>query len=460
MFKYNIRSQSLLALSLSAFAACAAGQSSGANNGGGPAGDALRALYSGAKIESIGPHDTRIHGTYMTPGLTESQAASSFLSDHGAVFGGPLQSGHIETSLRWSAPSPDGEFVAFAYRQNIRGKEVEGSDIRIKVHRQPFPRVDYAAGRLSGEPTLGSETPLLSSEVAGMIAQSLSGVGGLAIEEPPQIVALCGDGVRPDAWCWRVRTRQGEGASALRRTYFVDTAMPRILYVRKHFAGYQPPTTGLVVAPGTPLPDPNCKYCPYKGPSTPLTYNTMPNVFVHAACNPITHGYSDWNGVYSFDFDPQTQSVVPMNVWLSYTGPEQLHVWTQPNGGGTSGSLQASGFVPVPEGLNFVLDNALILPEENREEFGVAQADIFVTAGRARTFFRTYISNTASSLSKQVLLAPNEPSIARPQYCGAMSDFGSFYSIQTAAKSTTYPRWNCGCLRDSMKAMLIPIAIC
>lgn len=382
----------------------------------------------------------------MTPGLTEAQAAASFMNDHGAVFGGPLQSGHPETELVWTMPSMDGDFVAFKYRQKIRGKDVEGSDIRVKVHRQPIARVDYAAARLSGEPTVGNEAPMLTAEVAGAVAQALSGLSGLVIEGTPEVVALCGDGVRPDAWCWRIHTHQGDASTGARRTFFVDTAMPRILYVRNHFAGYQPPTTGVVAAPGTPLPDPNCKYCPYMGPGTSLTYNPMPDVAMHLSTNPISWGFTDWHGVYSFSWDPQQVLLVPTDVTLNYRGPAQLHQWRHYDDSGNPANwfecLHAGGYIPVPSGMNFILGNEEI-PEPNREEFGVAQSDIMVTTGRARLFFQTYISTSAPRLSNQVILKPNKVNVLPLFDCALTSDSFTFFTIEIARRSGT--RWNCSC---------------
>ncbi len=121
----------------------------------------LRAMYPDVRVHNAGRHYTYFYGTRMSPGATEAEAAAAFLAQHGDVFGGPLTQGRPELSEDRSVQSPDGRFAVFAYRQKIRGKEVDGSLIRIKVRRGEAPCVDYAAARMAGEPTAGSEQPVL-----------------------------------------------------------------------------------------------------------------------------------------------------------------------------------------------------------------------------------------------------------------------------------------------------------
>src|SRR5262249_13050449 len=156
------------------------------------------------------------------------------------------------TALEWSSPSSDGDSVVFAYTQKIRGKPVEGSHIRIRVRRAAVLRVDYASARLSGEPTVGTEQPTLTADAARILAIVSGSPEGFVIDDTPELAVLRGNARRPDAWCWRIAAHEGAGPRTRSRTYFVDTASPRIVQIQDHSWGIDPPTTGAVGAVGTP----------------------------------------------------------------------------------------------------------------------------------------------------------------------------------------------------------------
>lgn len=397
----------------------------------------LRALYPGVRVDSTGPHGTYVRGGRMTPGLTEEQAAADFLRDHGAVFGGPLQNGQLETTRLWALPSMDGKFVAFAYRQKIRGKEVEGSDIRIKVQRAPFPHVDYAAARLAGEPTVGAETPLLTPEAAQVVVRAFSGIDGLAFVGTPDIGVLRGDDHRSDAWCYRVSTRQETGLLARFRTYYVDSGMPRILRVSDHSSGVQPATTGVVVAQGTPAVYP---FTPYMGPSTSLVWHPLPGVRVRGAIQgvspPITGStYAGPVGNYSLDLGSAGQSVL-VSATLEDAG-----TWYQVfHTAAPLEFLSASAIVSVGASQNLALFNASGNPLFT-EELMVAQADTVFSANRGRKFFLSYISDTAPGLSLPLNIVPSYPTSTGQ--CGSTFVDSVGYIIAFEDKNPV--RWSCGC---------------
>ncbi len=134
---------------------------------------------------------TYIFGADMTPGTSEAQAAAGFLAQHGSLFGGTFTDHEPEVRQLWSVTAKDESFTSFAYRQLIRGKEVEGSDIRIKVKRGTIARVDYAAARIAGEPTAGSENPYLTAEAASLFVRMWSGESSLHSQNPEVHFGTC-----------------------------------------------------------------------------------------------------------------------------------------------------------------------------------------------------------------------------------------------------------------------------
>lgn len=100
----------------------------------------LMNTYHGVRTHAMGDRQLYIFGAPMTAGLTPRAAADSFLSEHGAAFG--INS--LDAAFLWDSGEANEGQQVFAYRQHIRGKEVDGSIIRVKVRRGAVPRVDFA----------------------------------------------------------------------------------------------------------------------------------------------------------------------------------------------------------------------------------------------------------------------------------------------------------------------------
>jgi hypothetical protein len=353
----------------------------------------------------------------MTPGLTEEQAATTFLNDHGAVFGGPLSGGELETALEWSSVSPDGDFVVFAYTQKIRGKPVEGSHIRIRVKRGPVLRVDYASGRLSGEPTVGAEQPVLPADAARILAIASGSAEGFVVDGTPELIALRGNARRPDAWCWRVAAHEGAGPRERNRTYFVDTSSPRVVQVQDHSWGIDPPTTGVVGADGTPAAAP---WLPY-GSAPSLTTHLMPGMLVTGVLSggASASAYTDDTGTYSLSLGSSGQAI-QVTGFLGDPGAwYQVYVPPSSPQNPPIEFISASGQTTVSSSLNLVLTDSVL-----SEEFRAAQSDAVFSLNRSRNFFMTYISSTASRLGLLVYIEPNSPIAG-----SYTADLGSAFSV-------------------------------
>jgi hypothetical protein len=370
----------------------------------------LHQQFPSVRVHNAGPNFKYFFGAPMSAGLTEAAAAGAFLTGHGAALGGPLQAGLGSLDVRelWKLPSRDGRFVAFAYRQMIRGKEVDGSDIRIKVRCGPVPRVDYAAARLAGEPTAGSESPVLSAQVAAMVAQSLSGTPELTVEGTPELVVLRGNNTRPDWWCWRVHTRLGQGILHRRATYYVDTVAPRIVHKRENFHNFHPPTTGTVEARGTSTSHP---ILPYRGPSTPLVNHRMPGARVNGTVGTQSGSvYTNNNGQFELNVGKTNQAIVVSST-LQDPGQWYRVYYSPPT---TPEYLSETETVEVGAAVPLALANTA-MSEERR----VAQADLVFSINRARNFFLNYISTSAPGLSYPVFIAPSQIGGITPCNAGA-----------------------------------------
>jgi hypothetical protein len=354
----------------------------------------LCAQYPGVRVQSVGANHRYFFGAAMTSGATEAAAAATFLNEHGAAFGGQAATGSPEVRELWNMPSADGRFVAYAYRQRIRGKDVDGSDIRIKVRRGIVPRVDFASARLAGEPTAGSETPVLTAQVASLVAQALSGASGLVIEGDPQLVVLRGTSRRPDTWCWRLETRVGDTQSPKRTTYYIDTTSPRIVHVRNNFHNWDT-TPGTVQGAGTSHAYP---ILPYQGAGSTLVTHGIPGIRVDGTVGlQSAHTYTDQDGDFALNLGDPNQSLL---VSSTFAQPAQ---WYRVYYGISPEYIQDSELTKVGSTVPLVLGNSSIA-----EERRVAQVDTVVTANRARNFFMNYISSAASQLSYQLVIFPNQ----------------------------------------------------
>lgn len=422
----------------------------------------LRSLYPGAKVLHMRPQGpvmvtaggvasgggeegslerqrlTYIFGADMTSGLTEAQAAETFLAQHGELFGGRFQGVGVgqaeggqgnagpgeqqpEARQLWAITAKNNRFTSFAYTQYIRGKEVVGSTIRVKVRRGQvpgeIPRVDYAAARVAGEPTAGSETPILTAEAASLFVRLASGIAGLTIQGTPELVVLRGDIDRPDAWCWRVRTQSGEGAAASCLTFFVDSSAPRVLHTESDWShaneSRDPPTTGTVEAYGTSAVYP---YLPYQPGVSSLSLHRIPFLRVTATVSPPSAhpapAYTNGDGEFAF-----ASTIDLTAVSATFTATADPGTWYYHFQGDVVSATQ-----PCLPGshVQLVLDNASM-----SEEFRVAQVNAIINAQRAKGFFTSHISDSLVGLTFPMELVPNQPA-SSPSECGGLGFYHAY----------------------------------
>jgi hypothetical protein len=350
----------------------------------------LQGMYEGVRIHAIGERQLYIFGAPMTAGLTERAAADSFLSEHGAAFG--VQS--LDAELLWESDERHERMRVFAYRQQVRGKEVDGSIIRVKVRREAVPRVDYAAARLAGEPTAGAEHPIVPAALATMLVQAQPGYGTLVPAGEPELVVLRGNRHRPDTWCWRVPTETPNETLREPRTFFVDTATGGIAYVRNEFFGLMTDTTsGTVEAPGMPTAYP---WTPYTGDPGDLVTHRIPGIRVKGTTSGgSAHTFTDGNGQFVLSHgslnDPMTleASASLQGEWYWMSDFSGLYI--QDSVATTVGSTESLSLVNSFQSV----------------EYKTAQADVIVSSHRAREFFIDYVSSTATGLTYPVYLYPN-----------------------------------------------------
>jgi len=389
----------------------------------------LRELYPEIRVQSAGQRYTYIYGTPMTPGVTAARAAADFLEHHGRAYG---SSGELQFRELWSTPARDGRFTVFAYRQQIRGKDVDGSVIRVKVKSdEGVFRVDYAAGRVAGEPTQGSEIPLVPAQIAADFVRLQPGYGTLAIVGEPELVVLRGTGERTDSWCWRVTAQSGAAEIAPNRTYFVDTSLPRIAYVRDNLKHFDPPTTGSVEAEGMPAAYP---WIPYQGNSGDLVTHRIPGIRVNGTTSTASgHAFANSAGEFSLAVGQTNQSIA-IDTTVSQQA-QWYRVFTyekDPQFIAASAQATVGDTVPLP-----------LFNTNMTEERRVAQADTVVTANRGRAFFIQYISSTVSGLTYIVNILPND-SIFAPPCNGYAFPGSSSYAMGFAPSSSFAGCWNFG----------------
>ncbi len=396
----------------------------------------LRAMYPGVRTFAPGRNLTYLYGAEMTPGQTEQQAVTAFLAAHaGAFFGGVPGVGRTgdapELVQEWSMPSKSGDFVVYAFRQRIRGKEVDGSNVRIKVKRGVVPRVDFAAARLAGEPTLGSEQPLVSGEVASFLVRTQPGLQAALVEGSPEVVVLRGTGRRPDAWCWRIRTRVGEGLHATQRTHYVDTASLRVIHSAVHYSSYDPPTTGTVTGLGTPTAPP-CY--PFHGNGQILVSQPMGGIRVENSTVPSAHTFTDSSGAYSLSWGSTGQGITvgtSMGLegqWFTLVDEKE----TPPKFLSAGATGQVGDNIPLS-----LVNSAMDI------DVRVAQVDAVVTANRSRDFFLQYISDSAAGLNLpfSIIVNTSAASIGGSAVVRNGSGVAIAYAILFSPQTSGY--WNC-----------------
>jgi hypothetical protein len=211
-----------------------------------------------------------LYGAPMSPGLTPEAAAERFWQDHGDTFRGR----HPELQRRWAITPTESNKTIFAYHQTIRGTPVEGANARLMVtSRAGVCRVNYVSAQLAGEPTIGTEFPLVPAQLASIFVQSRPGYGTLSVIGEPERVVLLGSGERGDAWAWRVKTVQTDSPYFEPRTFFVSTGDLRVLYVRSDRVAAQSVNTITVQVEGKALSN----HEPHTTSNTPV-WTPLPEV--------------------------------------------------------------------------------------------------------------------------------------------------------------------------------------
>jgi hypothetical protein len=347
----------------------------------------LTGMYQGVKAKRVGDRQVHISGP-MTAAATPRQAAEGFFAQHGGVFNTP----RLEVQHRWETPTARGEHVVLAYRQETRGKEVDGSSVRVRVKRGEVARVEYVAGRVAGEPLMGREEPMVTAEIAAALVENASGFGALVLQSAPEVVVLLGEGGRPDAWCWRVHAHDPLKALSS-RTFYVDTALPRVIHVRERFHR-QDSTTGTVEAEGTPLGHP---WHPYIPNQTTLVEHRIPGYRVTGTVGgQSAHTFTNGSGNYVLALGQQGNAIT-LDAW-AHPSSEWFNVIGQYSGGWLRSVEQST----VGSHVNHLLDHGSMGTEGR-----IAHADVMVTVNRARDFFKQHMSATHPSLGHRFFLYPN-----------------------------------------------------
>jgi hypothetical protein len=373
----------------------------------------LKGMYDGVRTHSMGGRLVYIYGAPMTPGLSEAQAAADFLAQHRDVFGP-----NLEFMEQWNTRTRDGRFTVFAYSQQIREKQVAGSLVRVKVRRGNVPRVDYAAALVAGEPLLGTEVPVVSAEVATMLVEAQPGYGQLVVSGDPVVVVLRGNADRADAWAWAVEAVNVASDMQESYTFFLDTGLGRILKVNNNFWDAGPVTTGMMTADSVPLGPPWHPYIPEQTvvEETPIGLLRI----VGDIGGLIGKALTDVAGEFGLELG-NINDLITLSADVSAEADED----------GQWYSIIDQAGDPLKAETNTLVGSSvhMHLSGENTEpaEYLVSQADIIVTANRARDFHLTYMGVTNQWFERRVAIETNRTfggggscraSISPPQLTG------------------------------------------
>jgi hypothetical protein len=380
----------------------------------------LKNAYPGVRSHSIEGRVSHLLGD-MTIGPSAEAAAMAFLSQHRAVFG----SEQLELTESWRLPHCEGASEIFAYRQFIRGREVIGSTVRVKVdrsdaHGQPSYRVRYAGARIASEPAAGSEHPLIPGEIAVMRAKAEPGYGELIVRGEPRQVILRGGRDRPTAWTWQIILADTSAESPATHTVYVDTALGTIVHAQRnvlHWSTSDPPTTGTVSALGLEL---GGQWSPYTGSSSPMTMLRVPGAKVQGTVGSLSeHTFADEQGEFSLalgeEGDPITLSVFLHDLQGGYEVVELLPSALNPD------PLQGNKSTSVGS------HEELQLTSSQTEEVRVATATVVHTIERGLAFVERYISPSLPGLSDTLIVFPNFYASACNAGYGRSYPYNPFY---------------------------------
>jgi len=162
---------------------------------------ALRAKYPQVRtLESEG-RVRAVYGTQMTRGQTQREAAASWLSEYGALFGAsPLDLDEFrDAQLR------TGTRRVYLYKQTMDGLPVIDSSFRLMVVGDSPASVAYASGRIARRPESGLPQPSITPAQAIAAAKAHPRAQGLTIWSEPELVAIyddvpVGDGIAYPTW--------------------------------------------------------------------------------------------------------------------------------------------------------------------------------------------------------------------------------------------------------------------
>ncbi len=266
-----------------------------------------------------------------------------------------------------------------------------------------------------------------------------SSIENLVVQGTPEEVVLRGEGQRPDAWCWRVNARIGENASAAYRTYFVDTAMPRVLLVQDNGfncaapRSVDPPTTGTVKGLGAMMESP---FFPYQGDGQTLVTHPIPNVKVVATLTPSCSAstYTDQDGEFSFAPTVNLTNVGSAIANLVAESGTWYYLYVPD-------LLSASSSATPGSNVDLVLDHSTM-----STEFKMGQVSAIVGANRARNFFAAYMGISFARWSHPMEIAPNNQA-SSPAGCGSGWYFENNHeflmSLGRSWGDSTEGMWNC-----------------
>jgi hypothetical protein len=247
----------------------------------------LLKVYPGARAYQEQGQVRIIHGVPMGSGVTPQASATAWLEQNGEAFG----CGALQLVQGWSTPVMDGKFTVFGYAQYIDGYPVELGIARVLVLNGPENQVVYAAGNMAPRPANGFPRPVLTADLATQIAQGLKDAAGLKAWQEAKLTVFHGNGDWIDpVLTWKIT---GAGAPGNVKTFFVDAATGRVIFVRDEVVSID--VTGTVQGwASAGLYPPDATY-----PQAALSLQAVPELKVGLPGS-VTTAYTDRSGAYTF----------------------------------------------------------------------------------------------------------------------------------------------------------------
>jgi hypothetical protein len=375
----------------------------------------LQGMYPGIRDHHVDGRRAYVYGAEMTPGITPEAAAEEFLTSHGQIFG----VGSLEWEPLRRQTSRDGRLVIFAYQQKIREKAVHGGQVRVVVRTGAVPRVCFAGVRLAGEPSLGLETPIISSELVPLVVQTQPGFNDFVPAGEAELVALRGGRSRQDAWCWRIRMTHRQRPLDS-RTFFLNTGTAEIVHIRDSKLHASPPTSGTLDAKGTSA----SALSPYIPGVTGVLDVPMPQARITGIVNTTTHVFTDDAGAFVVELGDEADPI----ALLGSIGPDSTLRGRWFRLRNLDGNPYSNNPPSVPQldaphtSVVGSSGNALSLSSTSSLAYRVAQSDVWVSAHRARAFADEFIGSILGSSIMHLWVNVQGGSFPFDGDCNAMID--------------------------------------